>query len=242
MEPAYGLARALVIPTIRPMFRIRMRGHDTVPRKGPVLLAGNHISVLDPLFMLWLGEKTHRHVRFLAMAELWKVRGLRFFLVHTHQIPVPRESAAAAGSLVHATEALAAGRMVAVYPEGGVSQDFEPQPGKTGIARLAAESGVPVRPVGVWGSHRLWPKGRKRRLRPFMPITVAIGDPIAVTADEDPFDATDRIMTGVAAAVAEARRAYKWRPRRKDDGWWVRAPESAVMKPARRDRQHDRWS
>jgi len=52
----------------------------------------------------------------------------------------------------------------------------------------------------------------------------------------------DQAKSVAAAAVAEARRAYKWRPRRKDDGWWVRAPETAVMKPTRRDRQHDRWS
>jgi 1-acyl-sn-glycerol-3-phosphate acyltransferase len=224
------------------MFRIRMHGLETIPRDGPVLLAGNHVSVLDPLFMLWTGEKIHRHVRFLAMAELWDVRFLRFFLVHTHQIPVPRNSAAAAGSLVHAIEALENDQVVAVYPEGGVSVDLEPQPGKTGIARLAAQSGVPVRPVGVWGAHRLWPKGRKRRLRPGVGITVAVGEPIAVGPDEDVYDATDRIMTGVAGAVAEARRNYKWRPKGKDDGWWVREPETAVMRPARRGREPDRWS
>jgi 1-acyl-sn-glycerol-3-phosphate acyltransferase len=242
MEPAYGLARAIAVPLLRPMFRIRMRGHESIPRTGPVLLAGNHISVLDPLFMLWIGEKTRRHVRFLAMAELWDIRFLRFFMIRTHQIPVPRESAAAFGSLVHAAEALDAGRMVAVYPEGGVSRDFEPQPGKIGVARLAAQTGVPVRPVGVWGSHRLWPKGRKRRLRPGMGITVAIGDPISIPSDTDAFDGTDRIMTGIAAAVGEARRMYKWRPKRGDDGWWVREPETAVMRPARRGRQADRWS
>jgi len=241
MEPVYGLARVIAYP-LRPLFRIRMSGHDAVPRQGPVLLAGNHISVLDPLFMLWLGEKTHRHVRFLAMAELWDAPVLRFFLVHTNQIPVTRDSTGAAGSLVHAARALEAGSFVAMYPEGSVSTDFQPQPGKTGIARLASLSGVAVTPVGVWGTHRLWPKGRKRRLRPGVGISIAVGDPVHVAADEDVFDATDRIMTGVAGAVAQARRNYPWRPRRRDDGWWERTPETAVMRPARLNRTHDRWS
>jgi len=241
MEPAYGLARVLAYP-LRLAFRIRMTGREVVPRKGPVLLAGNHVSVLDPLFMLWLGERTRRKVRFLAMAELWDSRFLRFFLVHTKQIPVDRESATAGGSLVHAARALAAGEFVAVYPEGGVSPDLEPMPGKTGIARLAALAGMPVTPVGVWGTQRLWPKGRKRRLRLGVGISIAVGEPVHVDPNEDVFEATDRIMEGVAGAVADARRNYPWRPKRGDDGWWVREPQTAVVRPARRDRTKDRWS
>ncbi len=241
MEPAYGLARVLAYP-LRLAFRIRMSGRDIIPREGPVLLAGNHVSVLDPLFMLWLGERTHRKVRFLAMAELWDSRFLRFFLVHTKQIPVARESAAAAGSLLHAARALENGEFVAVYPEGAVSPDLEPMPGKTGIARLAVLGGVPVTPVGVWGTQRLWPKGRKRRLRPGVGISIAVGEPVHIDANEDVFDATDRIMGGVAGAVAQARRNYPWEPKRRDDGWWVRGSETAVVRPARRDRTTDRWS
>jgi 1-acyl-sn-glycerol-3-phosphate acyltransferase len=201
------------------------------------------VSVLDPLLMLWLGECTRRNVRFLAMAELWDSPVLRFFLAHTKQIPVARESASAGGSLVPAARALRDGEFLAVYPEGGVSEDLEPQPGKTGIARLAAMTGVPVTPVGVWGTQRLWPKKpRPRRLRLGVGITVAVGEPIGVGPDDDVFDATDRIMEGVAEAVARARRLYPWTPRGEDDGWWVRSPESAVMRPTRRGRTHDRWS
>src|SRR5688572_4222528 len=211
MEPAYGLARVLAYP-LRLAFRIRMSGKELVPRSGPVLLAGNHVSVLDPLFILWLGERTHRKVRFLAMAELWDSRFLRFFLVHTKQIPVDRETATAGGSLAHAARALAEGELVAVYPEGSVSPDLEPMPGKTGIARLARLADVPVTPVGVWGTQRLWPKGRKRRLRLGVGISVAVGEPVHLDPNEDLFEATDRIMGGVAGAVAQARRNYPWRP------------------------------
>jgi 1-acyl-sn-glycerol-3-phosphate acyltransferase len=242
VEPVYGLARVLAYP-IRPCLRIRMGGQFVIPRRGPVLLASNHVSVLDPLLMLWLGECTRRNVRFLAMEELWASPVLKFFLVHTKQIPVARESLTAAGSLVPAARALRDGEFLAVYPEGGVSEDLEPMPGKTGVARLAAMTGVPVTPVGVWGMQRLWPrKPRKRRLRIGVGVTVAVGEPIAVGPDDDVFEATDRIMEGVAAAVARARRLYAWTPKPGEDPWWVRGPETAVMRPARRSRTRDRWS
>jgi 1-acyl-sn-glycerol-3-phosphate acyltransferase len=219
-----------------------MTGLEKVPRHGPVLLASNHVSFLDPYFMLWLSDKSHRRVRFLAMAELWKGRVMRFFLNSTHQIPVPRESAAASGSLVHAEEALRAGECVCIYPEGGISETLELRPGKTGVARLAALTGVPVTPVCVWGAHRVWPKGRKRDFRPGKAVSVVIGDPIPVAADEDPVEATDRIMEGLAKVLATARRDYPQKPKPGEDAWWYRTADTAVAQPTRRDRNDSRWS
>jgi 1-acyl-sn-glycerol-3-phosphate acyltransferase len=241
MEPVWGLARCIAYP-IRPFFHVKLEGRQHVPRKGPVLLASNHVSFVDPVFMLWLGERTRRKVRFLAMAELWNLRFLRFFLIHTHQIPVPRGTAAAGSSLTHAISALERGECLGIYPEGGISDDLEPMPGKTGVARLAAMTGAPVVPVGVWGGQRLYPKGRKRRFRLRTGISIIAGEPLHVGSDDDVCDATDRIMSAVAATVRRAREVYPGRPRRRDDGWWVRAPETAVMRPTRRDRVADRWS
>jgi 1-acyl-sn-glycerol-3-phosphate acyltransferase len=241
MEPVWGLARGIAYP-LRPLFRVKLEGRENVPRKGPVLLASNHVSFLDPLLMLWLGERTHRKVRFLAMAELWNLRFLRFFLVHTHQIPVPRGTTGAGSSLTHAIAALERGECLGIYPEGGISEDLEPMPGKTGVARLAAVTGAPVVPVGVWGGQRLYPKGRKRRLRPRTGVSIIAGPPLLVGPNEDVCDATDRVMTAVAASVRHAREVYPQRPKRRDDGWWVRAPETAVMRPTPRDRVGDRWS
>lgn len=241
MEPVWGLARVICYP-LRPAFKIRMDGREHVPREGPVILASNHVSMLDPLFMLWLGERTHRKPRFMAMAELWDHRVLRFFLDHTKMIPVTRDTSAAAGSLMAANRSLDEGECVAIYPEGKISEDLEPMPGKTGVARLAELTGAPVVPVAVWGAHRLWPKGRKRRLRPCVGISIAVGEPMHVSPHEDVFDATDRIMAGVAGAVATARRIYPQHPKPGDDAWWYREPETAVVRPARRDRTRDRWS
>jgi 1-acyl-sn-glycerol-3-phosphate acyltransferase len=241
MEPVWGLGRVLLYP-IRPMFRVVMVGRQHVPRTGPVLLASNHVSFLDPLLLLWLGERTRRKVRFLAMAELWRIRGMRFFLTHTHQIPVPRGTAAAGSSLMPALAALERGECLGIFPEGGISDDLDPMPGKTGIAWLAGLSGAPVVPVGVWGGQRLYPKGRKRRLRPGVFVSIVVGPPLSVGRDEDVCVATDRIMGAVAAAVRTAREIYPQRPKRRDDGWWVRPPETAVPRPTPRGRVADRWS
>lgn len=241
MEWSYGLARVLAYP-LRLVFRIPQQGFGHVPRQGPVILAANHVSFLDPLMILWLGERTHRKIRFLAMAELWQSRLLHFFLVHTKQIPVARESSLAGGSLANAARALRDGECVCIFPEGGISADLEPMAAKTGVARLAASSGVPVTPVGTWGGHRLYTKGRPRRLRPGVAITVVAGPPVVVTATDDVFEATDRIMAAVADCVATARRIYPQQPRRKEDPWWVRSPDTAVARPTSRQRTGGRWS
>jgi hypothetical protein len=99
-----------------------------------------------------------------------------------------------------------------------------------------------VVPVGVWGGQRLYPKGRKRHLRPGTGVSIIAGSPLEVGAKEDVCDATDRVMTAVAATVRQAREVYPQHPKRKDDGWWVRPPETAVLRPTPRDRVADRWS
>jgi 1-acyl-sn-glycerol-3-phosphate acyltransferase len=241
VEPVYGLARAIAYP-IRPLFHIRRVGSRRVPRRGSVLLASNHISLLDPLIVLWLGECTRRKVRFLAMAELWKNPVLRFFLEHTHQIPVERASVGALGSLESAASALREGECVAFFPEGEISTDLELLPGKTGVARLAASTGVPVMPMGIWGSQRVHAKGRTPRVPWGIALSIVVGPPIAVAADDNVFDATDRIMEAVAECVATARAIYPQRPGDHEDPWWVRSPASAVIRPTKRERDRSRWS
>jgi 1-acyl-sn-glycerol-3-phosphate acyltransferase len=247
VEPVYGLARVIAYP-LRPFFHIRRVGSRRVPRRGPVLLACNHISLLDPLVVLWLGECTHRKVRFLAMAELWENPALRFFLVHTRQIPVDRASVGALGSLESAAGALRDGECVAVFPEGEISEDLELMPGKTGIARLAASTGVPVTPMGVWGTQRVHAKGRPTKIPAGTALTIVVGAPITVAPDDNVFDATDRIMEAVAGCVATARAIYPQQPRGGEDSWWVRGPASAVMRPTKRERgrsrsrSRSRWS
>ena len=236
VEPIWSIGRMIVYPICR-LLRWRITGLERIPKSGPVILASNHISFLDPIAMLWLTDRRKRRVRFMAKAELWKVRVLRFFLVHTKMIPVSRSSAAAGASLSSAEKSLRDGECICIFPEGTISPDFEPMPAKTGVARIAADAGVPVTPVGIWGTHRLsslkhpWP-----RLRLGIPVAVVVGEPVAIAPHDDPFDATDRIMTAVASCVADARRGYTQTPRCREGTWWIRGPETARARPTYRPR------
>ena len=232
MDAVWGLGRSVVYPFCR-LLRWRIDGLEHMPEDGPALLACNHISFLDPMAILWLGDRRHRKIRFLAKAELWRVRGLRFFLVHTRQIPVDRRSLAANAPLDAGRRALDAGECVCMYPEGTISPDLEPMAAKAGIGRLAAQSGAPVVPVGIWGTHRLSTLGRAVRPRIGVAVSMVVGKSLHVAPDEDAAHATDRIMAAVAESVGGARRIYPQRPRRRGDDWWVRGPETAVPRATR---------
>jgi len=233
VELLYGLARSVLLPPLHFGIRWTVDGAHRIPVRGPAILASNHISYLDPLVLAYVADRRHRKVRFLAKAELFDKRGLGPVLRAIHQIPVARGTKRSAGSLTHAEAALERGECVTVFPEGTISLDLEPMVGKSGTGRLAAATGVPVTPIGLWGTQRILFKGRKPRWRWGIAETVVIGDPVRVGADENVYVATDRIMAAICACVARARELYPQRPRRGDDGWWVRPPETARVRSAR---------
>ena len=235
VEPVYSFVRGALVPPMHFALRWTIEGAHRVPVHGPVILASNHASYLDPLVLGYLADRRHRRIRFLAKRELFDKRGLGFILKHARQIPVARNTAEAAGSLDDAVAALRAGECVCVFPEGTISLDLEPMPGKTGTARLAAASGVPVTPVGLWGAHRILFKGRTPRWRWGIAETVVVGERVRVAPDEDIYAATDRIMGAIAACVRRARELYPQRPRRGEGDWWVRSPATAVARPTRRE-------
>jgi len=235
VEPVYAVARNALLPPLHFGMRWTIEGAHRVPVYGPVLLASNHVSYLDPLALAYLADRRYRKARFLAKSELFDKRGLGWALRRIRQIPVARNTAEAAGSLDAAVAALQSGECVCVFPEGTISLDLEPMAGKTGTARLAAASGVPVTPVGLWGAQRILYKGRKPRWRAGIAETVVVGEQVRVAPDEDVYDATDRIMAAIAACVARARELYPQRPRDGEGDWWVRPPQTAVVRPARRE-------
>ena len=234
VEPVYGVARGALVPVLHGALRWTFEGAHRIPAHGPAILASNHVSYLDPFVLAYLADRRHRRVRFLAKAELFDRPGLGFLLRQLHQIPVRRNTTAAAESLDAAVAALRAGECVAVFPEGTISLDLEPMAGRTGTARLAAASGVPVTPVGLWGAQRIHFKGRKPSWRVGVAETVVVGDRVRVAPDEDVYDATDRVMEAVAACVARARSLYPQHPDGADDGWWERTPDTAVVRRAPR--------
>jgi 1-acyl-sn-glycerol-3-phosphate acyltransferase len=151
-------------PLLRLVFRPRKEGLENVPEEGPAILASNHLSYADWLFMpLTLNRK----VTFVAKAEYFTTPGFKGWLQKTFfsgagQVPIDRTSGdAASGALVTAKRVLAAGDLFGIYPEGTRSHDGKLYRGKTGVARLAIETGVPVIPVAVVGTDIVAPPGKK---------------------------------------------------------------------------------
>jgi 1-acyl-sn-glycerol-3-phosphate acyltransferase len=154
----------LVGPVLRIVFRPRAEGVENVPDEGPVILASNHLSYADWLFM---PVAVPRRVSFVAKSEYFTNPGIkgrlqRTFFKGSGQIPIDRSGAdAAAGALISAKKVLARGELFGIYPEGTRSHDGKLYRGKTGVARLALESKVPVVPVAVVGTDVVAPPGKK---------------------------------------------------------------------------------
>jgi len=151
-------------PLLRVLFRPRAEGAENIPTEGPAILACNHLSYADWLFMpLTLS----RRVTFVAKAEYFNTPGIKGwfqkqFFSGAGQVPIDRSGASAAeGALSSAKAILGEGDLFGIFPEGTRSHDGRLYRGKTGVARLALETGVPVIPVAVVGTDVVAPPGKK---------------------------------------------------------------------------------
>lgn len=166
-------------PLLRAVFRPRAEGLANVPTEGPAILASNHLSYADWLFMPLV---LPRRVSYVAKAEYFTGKGVggflkKSFFTGSGQIPIDRSGAnAAEGALLSAKGVLGRGELFGIFPEGTRSHDGKLYRGKTGVARLAIETGVPVVPVAVIGTDTVAPPGKKfgRVTRP----TVRFGAPL----------------------------------------------------------------
>jgi 1-acyl-sn-glycerol-3-phosphate acyltransferase len=195
--------------------RSRFEGLQHIPAEGGVLVVANHVSHIDPIFSGLVLDKAGRVPRFLAKHSLWKVPLLRQALLGSQQIPVYRNTSDAQQSLRDGVEALNRGRSVIIYPEGTITRDPDgwPMQGRTGVARLALSTDVPVVPVVHWGTREVL-DGYRHRFRPLprKPITVRCGEPVDLSAYRGrPVDAallrevTDVVMARVRDLLAEVR-------------------------------------
>jgi 1-acyl-sn-glycerol-3-phosphate acyltransferase len=168
----YWVVKAILGPLLSIVFRPWADGTDNVPREGPAILASNHLSFSDHFF----GPlPLPRRVTFLAKSEYFTGRGLkglisRAFFRGVGQIPVDRSGGEASErALTTGLRVLADGRLLGIYPEGTRTPDGRLYRGKTGVARLALESGAPVIPTAMMGTFELMPPGRilpRFRIRP----------------------------------------------------------------------------
>ncbi|MGH2694422.1 MAG: lysophospholipid acyltransferase family protein [Actinomycetota bacterium] len=213
MESTYLLAKAVLRPWLAAWFDWTFEGLENIPRKGPALVAFNHIAYLDAFAAAYAVDKTRRRPRFLAKSELFQDKRIAWVLKGAKQIEVRRGTKDAPMALDHALRALDRGEVIVVFPEGTVTTDPElnPMEAKTGLARLALASGAPVVPGAIWGTQNIWPKGYAKNWRPGQDVLVRMGEPFHAVGDpssiEDWRTAGKEIMGRIAVLVASLRPA-----------------------------------
>jgi 1-acyl-sn-glycerol-3-phosphate acyltransferase len=169
-------------PWLRLMFRPKVTGLEHIPREGGAIIASNHVSFLDGLLISLVVP--HRRVMYLTKVKYIDRPLLRQFLTGAGVIPVATDDLGAAGNAVSAgVEAVHAGRLIGIFPEGTRSPDGRLHRGKTGVARIALASGAPVIPAGITGTDRAFPRGAKLP-RPH-PVRIVFGPPVSVPAAAD---------------------------------------------------------
>jgi len=211
-----------VIAAARLLFRaqglqFRVEGAEHVPRIGGAVMAINHIGYLDFTFAGYAALPAGRLVRFMAKQEVFSHPVSGPLMRGMHHIPVDRT--AGASSYRAALQALRAGEIVGVFPEATISRSFELKEFKTGAVRMAAAARVPLLPTVIWGSQRVWTKDRRPNLlRPRVPISVYVGEPVPATQD-----ATQTLYDLMQALLYQAQEEYGDRPRDNADRWWLPA-------------------
>jgi 1-acyl-sn-glycerol-3-phosphate acyltransferase len=155
----YWTIKIVLTPVFRAAFRVRVEGRENVPRGGPVILAANHRSFLDSMFIPLV---VPRRVTFVAKAEYFDDPKTAWFFRGVGQIPIRREGGSASeGALLAATEVLQRGGVFGIYPEGTRTRDGRLHRGHTGVARLALRTGAPIVPVGLVGTDEVQPVDRR---------------------------------------------------------------------------------
>lgn len=229
MTPLYRVGKLTVGSLMAYGYRPKVEGADNVPTSGGVILASNHLSVSDQLF---LGSVMRRQVHFWAKEEYFHLPGIKGRLMSELMhglgtIPVHREGGRQA---LHALDAavpvLKGGELVGIFPEGTRSPDGKLHRGRTGVARLAMEAGVPVVPVAMIGTERVQPKGHTfPRIGAMFDsnVTIRFGKPMDFSDRPDDMSTmraiTDEIMNEIQKLSGqEYTGRYAQRPSSKSGG------------------------
>ena len=179
MEPWYRAAELALVPPMQLWFNWRLEGLEKIPAEGPVIVAGNHLSYVDPLAHGYYVVKAGRRPRFLAKQELFDAPFVGTVLRGARQISVERGTGDRS-PLEDADRAVERGEVVVIYPEGTTTttrEDFSPGRGKTGAVRLSLATGVPILPVATWGGQFVWRRSGRQSLTFGRPIWVVAGEP-----------------------------------------------------------------
>lgn len=222
MEPVYtsviALARALFAAQ---GLRFRVTGAENIPREGGAVVVMNHLSYLDFTYAGLAAVPAGRVIRFMCKDSIFEhpvagplMRGMK-------HIPVDRENGST--SFRAALTALKQGELVGVFPEATISRSFELKEFKTGALRMAQVARVPIIPLVLWGSQRVWTKGHRKRLgRTHTPISIDVGTPMVLDRRTSVDDALHDLREQMTGLLHAAQAAYPPMP-----------PNQAHLWPAR---------
>jgi len=186
------------------LFRPKVKGLRNVPGSGPVIIASNHLSFSDSIFMPLV---VPRKVTFLAKSEYFTSPGPKGLLkkltfIALGQVPVDRSGGRRSeAALITGLKVLAEGKCLGIYPEGTRSPDGRLYKGRTGIARLAIESGAPIIPVAMFNTEKIQPTGTV--VPKVMRVEMIFGEPLYFEGDSTDLlylrEVTDKIMATIQA-------------------------------------------
>lgn len=219
----------LVYPPVIGLFKLLWKGLDiqfefegqeNLPRKGGAVIASNHISYLDFAFIGTGALHLKRYIRFMAKKAAFDNKIAGPLLRGMKHISVDRENGGA--SFVAALRALRDGEIIGIFPEATISTSFEIKGMKSGAVRLAMGAQVPVIPVVIWGSQRIWTKGVPKDFRrKSVPLHIVYGEPIFFAKDAD-IEASETLLRNkmiemlhkVQEKYPDSHVGMRWAPQR----------------------------
>ena len=195
----------------------QVTGTEHIPRSGGVLLAVNHISYVDFVYGGLAADPADRLVRFMAKREVFDHRLSGPLMRSLHHIEVDR--GAGIGSMQEARTYLEAGEAVGIFPEATISRSFELKEFKTGAVRIAADAGVPLVPVILWGTHRMLTKDHPKDFSRGKTISISVGEPMHPTG-ADPTAETAELKTVMARMLDKTIRSHP-AAEQPPGSWWL---------------------
>jgi 1-acyl-sn-glycerol-3-phosphate acyltransferase len=228
MTVAVRIVAGVIAPFVRMMFKVEVQGMEKLPGSGAYILAPNHATNIDALAVAYfIYMKTKRAPHFLTKEKLFRIPLVGPILLAAGQIPVFRTGGQRNDDSLRVAHAyLQAGHSVCVFPEGTLTRDPDswPMRGKTGAVRLALDSGVPVYPVGQWGSEKIMAR-YSSRFRPgfWKKVSFIVGDEINLDrfrksnpTPAEVLEATEVVMASITLLVEQLRcekaPAKRWDP------------------------------
>lgn len=224
INPVYATVIGACLATFKTLnWDVRISGVEHIPPTGAGVVATNHIGYLDFVFAGYgVREQGKRRLRFVAKREVFDNKFSGPLMRAMRHIPVDRAGDTHL-AMAEVAQALAEGDLVGMFPEGTVSTAFVPLAGRPGAAKMAMEAGVPLIPGAVWGTQRIFTRGRKPKATRGAVILVRFGPAIAYEPDEEPFAVHERLMDAIRTLVDELQSSYPQTPSGPDDSWWLPA-------------------